>query len=64
MSARFTSKSLAVRVEDGPTAVLLSATHGASWVGLTAYEARSMGQALCEAAEHLAYVETEAEHAA
>lgn len=57
MTARFISKDLSLRVEDGEDAVLV--THGHTWVGLGAYEARSMGQALCAAAERLDERDTE-----
>lgn len=64
MTARFTSKDLSVRVEDGERAVLVSATHGHTWVSLSPYEARAMGRALCQAAERIEDAETEREHAA
>ena len=59
MTARFTSKDLSLRVEDGDTTVLISATHGHTWVALGAFEARAMGHALCAAAERLEERDTE-----
>lgn len=64
MTARFTSRDLSVRVEDGERVVLLSATHGHTWIGLGANEARSMAAALCVAAERLDAQDTEEAHAA
>ena len=64
MTARFTSRDRSLRVEEGDRAVLISATHGHTWVGLGAHEARCMAAALCVAAEKIEDQDTESERAA